>query len=63
MIRPLHHPTHYIILRMITKPFIIRQKGLGQPLIEPTSSAYNETQEGRVQVLQAANGYLAVPSC
>lgn len=40
----------------MNKPFIIR----GNPLISPESDVYNETQEMRIQILQAANGYLAI---
>ena len=44
----------------MNKPYIIRAGKLTQPLISPESEVYSETQESRIQILQAANGYLSV---
>lgn len=41
------------------KPFIIKSKVM-EPMIPTTSELYDENQEGRIQIVQAVNGYLTV---
>ena len=40
-------------------PFIIKKKPF-KTLLPADSEVYDEAQETRIQILQAANGYLAV---
>lgn len=40
----------------MNKPFIIKNASL----ISPESNTYNESEERRIQIIQAANGYLAI---
>lgn len=44
---------------MSKKPFIIKSRVM-EPMIPQTSELYDENQESRIQIVQAANGYLAV---
>lgn len=44
---------------MSKKPFIIKSRVM-EPMIPQTSELYDDTQESRIQIVQAANGYLAV---
>jgi len=44
---------------MKNKPFIIKSK-IVEPMLPKDSDYYDESQETRIQILQAMNGYLAV---
>lgn len=44
---------------MSKKPFIIKSRVM-EPMIPTTSDLYDDNQESRIQIVQAANGYLAV---
>lgn len=44
---------------MSKKPFIIKSKMI-EPMIPVGSDLYDEVQESRIQIAQAANGYLTV---
>jgi hypothetical protein len=44
---------------MSKKPFIIKSRVM-EPMIPTTSELYDDVQESRIQIVQAANGYLAV---
>lgn len=44
---------------MSKKPFIIKARVM-EPMIPATSELFDEVQETRIQIVQAANGYLAV---
>lgn len=45
---------------MTSKPFIIKSK-IVEPMLPKDSDYYDESQETRIQILQAMNGYLTVP--
>ena len=46
---------------MSRKPFIIKAKVM-EPMIPVGSDLYDEVQESRIQIVQAVNGYLTVPT-